>query len=61
MNKLNIEYVVMFGRNGGYADLHYAATPRSQKFDHIADKNARIFKFKFCKDSGDIEYYAEIY
>ena len=55
MNKLNIEYVVMFGRNGDYADLHYAATPRTQKFDYIADarryakgyRYAHIFKFKF--------------
>ena len=69
MNKLNIEYVVMFGRSGDYADLHYRATPDSQKFDHIADarryakgyKYARIFKFKFFHDSGDLEYYTEIY
>ena len=69
MNKLNIEYVVMFGHNGDCADLHYAATSRNQKFDHVADarqyakeyKHARIFKFKFSPTSGDIEYYTEIY
>lgn len=66
MNKKNNLYIVLFGTDRYDPEAHLRACKHA--FDFLKDArkyasgytNASIFKFHFCADSGDVDYFQEV-